>query len=220
MTDLHQLKRTPFHRAHRRALPAAELAALGRAHRGRLLRPRRRARVLGDPQPRGADRRLAADEVPDRGPRRRAAARSGHAAQHRQARRRTGVLHRLVRRRRQAARRRHRDAPGRAQLPPHLRRTDAALAAHERGRHGRDRHRAHRTGGRALAAGTEVARGAESLLRDAGGRHQVLPHGTERARRQAGDHLAHRLHRRPRLRDLAGRGGCPARLGCAARARQ
>ena len=53
-------------RAHRGAVPAAELAPLGRPHRGRLLRPRPRPRVLGDPQRRGADRRLAADEVPDR----------------------------------------------------------------------------------------------------------------------------------------------------------
>ena len=36
-----ELKRTPFHERTSRAVPAAELAALGRAHRRRLLRPAR-----------------------------------------------------------------------------------------------------------------------------------------------------------------------------------
>ena len=99
---------------------------------------------------RGADRRLAADEVPDRGPGRRAAARPVTPRNIAKLADRAGLLHRLVRRRRQAARRRHGDAPRRAELPAHLRRTLAALARDERGRHGRQRHRAHRPDGRAL----------------------------------------------------------------------
>ena len=108
-----QLKRTPFHeRTSKLCLPQNWRRWAGYIVAGSY-DLHARSRVLGDPRRGGADRRLAADEVHDRRPRRRAPAAQAHAARHLQDGGRPGLLHRLVRRRRQAARRRHDLAPRR-----------------------------------------------------------------------------------------------------------
>src|SRR5258707_12347663 len=88
-------------RAHLPALREPELSGVVRLLRGELVRGAPRTRVQRDPQRLGADRRLAAVQVPAERTRRGEARRSRHHPRRLQARRRTGVLHPVVRRARQ-----------------------------------------------------------------------------------------------------------------------
>ena len=115
-----------------------------------------------------------------------------------------GRLHAVVRRARQGHRRRHGDAAGRGRLPLDRRRSEPALAARRTPRASTSTIEdiSEQVGG-AGAAGPDV--GAACCARSADADIDALEYfrvtsGTHR--RRAGRHLAHRLHRRPRLRDL------------------
>ena len=120
--------------AHVRALREPELPrVVGVLHRQRL-RGAPRARVRGDSQRRGADRRVAAVQVPDHRARFDAAGRSHRHARRHEDVRRPGDLHALVRRARQGDRRRHGVAPARAGVALDGRGSEPALVPAERAR--------------------------------------------------------------------------------------
>ena len=191
-----------------RAVAARGLAGLGRPARAARAR-RCGAGVFRHPQHGGADRHLADAQIPDRGAGRRARRRP---PRHPQCRR-TGVRPRrllpLVRRGRLRHRRRHAVPPVGRLLPALLPGADARLA---------DRHRLglRRTDpGRDRAPRGAGAAGADLVRRARGGRVRrrgaaPLRHGRGRA---GSADLAHRLHRRPRLRALDGWRGRARPLG-------
>ena len=151
----------------------------------------------------GAHRRLAALQVPGHRPRRGPPGRSADHARRLEDGRRAGVLHAVVRRARPGHRRRDRVAAGgdeRSAGPPPIRacagsgRTPRASTSRSRtsprsSRRWRCRGRRRRA---LLRAVSDVDIDSLKYFRVTSGTH----------RRRAGRHLAHRLHRRSRLRDL------------------
>ena len=93
--------------------------------------------------------------------------------------------------------------PEPALVPPERRR----LRVSDRGRVGRDRG--------ARAPGADVGPAAAGGVRRRHRRPEVLPRDERRHRRRPGRHLAHRLHRRSRLRSLDAGGAMPS--GCGTR---
>ena len=92
-------------------------------------------------------------------------------------------------------------------------RSEPALVPAERGRPGRH-DRGHLGGDRgAGAAGPDVGAAARRRRRRRHRTAEVLPRDQRHDRRRPGRHLAHRLHRRSRLRDLDACGARRARLG-------
>ena len=170
-------------------------------------------RVLRGPQQRRHLRHLAAVQVPHRGPRRRALPVRHAGARHPPLPALERAVHDLARRARLRARGRRDPAPRRRRVPADVGRAELRLVRRPRrppGRHDRGGQPGHR---RAGGAGSPLARPAgapgsgsdrAALLRDHDRHH----------RRAAGDGQPHRLHRRPRVRDLGRRTGRDDRLGC------
>ena len=127
--------------------------------------------------------------------------------------RRPGLLHAVVRRRRQGDRRWDGDAGVGAGVSMDRGRSEPALAHRERIRTER-RHRGHfRERRRAGAAGADVGAAAAAGVRRGSVDAEVLPRHQRPHRRRAGRRVAHRLHRRSRLRDLDAVGRGAAGLG-------
>ena len=203
---------------HVRALREPELSRLVGLLRGQRVRGAPRARVQRHPQRRGADRRLAAVQVPRHGPRRGAARRSHHHARRRENGGRAGVLHAVVRRARPGDRRRD----GRRLAEETFRWTaaDPSLRWFRQNASGLDvDDRRHLGGDAALALQGRRRRSCCAQWPTPTSidlKYFRVMHGDDR--RRAGRHLAHRLHRRSRLRDLDAGARGAARVGCADRA--
>ena len=145
------------------------------------------------------------------------ATQAGRPADHprcHEAGRRTGDLHALVRRAGQGDRRRDGVAAGRAALSLDRGRSEPALVRAERRRARRVRSRTCRKTVAALAVQGPTS---GALLRRVRGCRrrvaQVFPRDERQHRRRAGRYLAHRIHRRPRLRNLDAVGSGDARVG-------
>ena len=205
---------TAFHERTFRALREPELPrVVGLLHRQRLREPPR-ARVQRHPQRRRADRRLAAVQVPGHRAGRGASRRPDHHARRVEDGRRPGVLHAVVRRARQGDRRRDGVAARRRHVPLDRRRSEPALVPPERRRHEGRRSTTCRRGRRAGAAGPDLgARCCAPSPRPTSIALKYFRVTQRHDRRRAGRHLAHRLHRRSRLRDLDAGGRAPSTCG-------
>ncbi len=169
--------------------------------------------VFRHPQPGDALRRVADLQVPDRRAGRRGRGQPARHPQHREGEARPRRLLHLVRRGRDGDRRRHRLPLRRARLPAVL--PGAAIFLAQRRRLGLRRDDRGRDEGR---RGARPA-GADLVLRArrGGARGRLRDEAVRPARGRAGPvGLAHRLHRRPRLRALgrAGRRRSPCGTGC------
>ena len=138
-------RRDPVPPPHRAPEPRPPVARMGGLRRGQRLRRVDRHRVRGDPQRRGADRRIAAVQVPRLGAGRAATGRPGHHPRCVGTRARARHLHAVVRRGRQGHRRRHDRGARRWQPALDGGRSAAALVAAER-RRPRRRDRRHQRG--------------------------------------------------------------------------
>ena len=148
------------------------------------------------------------------GTRRDAPRRSHHHARRCEDGGRPGLLHALVRRARQGDRRRHRLAPGGERLPLDGRRSEPALVPAERRAASTSRSRTSRKSVAALALQGPTSGRLLEAVAEADVENLKYFRVTQRQdRRRAGRHLAHRLHRRPRLRDLDAVGRTPSRCG-------
>ena len=128
--------------------------------------------------------------------------------------RRAGLLHAVVRRARPGHRRRDGVAARRAALQVDRRRPEPALVPAERRRTSRQRRGRLGRGRRAGAPGADV--GAACCGRRPTSTSSTLKYfrvASGDDRRRAGRHLAHRLHRRSRLRDLDAGGPTPCACG-------
>ena len=195
---------TPFHPRTEPSVRQPRLATLVRVPGGYFLRRLRAAGVRGHPQRDRDDRRLAALQVRGARARRGGAARSRGDPSRGAARRGPGALHPVVRPLRQGA-------PGRNRVPTRPR----SAAAQRRGARHRvaagSRARAQRRdrgplarARRARAPGSDLARPPRRAVQLARLDHEarLLPSDRDPARRRAGDGVAHRLHRRSRLRGV------------------
>ena len=184
------------------SLREPELPRVVRVLRGQRVRGAPRPRVQRDPQRGGDDRHLAAVQVPPLGQGRHAPRGSDRDPGSQEGLGRLGHLHAVVRRARQGHRRRHGLAPRGERLPLDGGGPEPALVPPERrGPRRQDRGHLGRRG-RARAAGADLGPPAQG---DRRGRHrepQVLQGHLRQDRRHPRRHLAHRVHGRPRLRDL------------------
>ena len=174
---------------------------VGLLRRQRVRRPSR-ARIQRYPQCRGADRRLAAVQIPGHGHRCRTLRRSAHHPGRRQDDGRPGLLHAVVRRARPRDRRRHGVAAGRDALSMDGGGSKPALVQAERRRPGRARRRHLRGARRAGPAGADIGAGPRRRLGRRDRAAEVFPRDQRNHRRRSRRHLAHGIHRRSRLRDL------------------
>jgi hypothetical protein len=185
--------------AHGPAVREPSLAPLGWARRRQLLRDGARPGVSRDPFIGRTARRLPALQVRRARARRDAPARSRRHAQRRRRECGPSALHAMVRRCGQGDRRRDHRAPGRAVVPHDSGRSQLAVARAQRRRATGDRRRRVRLARGALPAGPERARDPQGTHRRGRRRTQVLPQHVRHRPRDADQHLAHRVHRRPRL---------------------
>ena len=223
--------RDPLPPPHRPPLSRPPLAQLVRLCGRAQLRARPRVRVLCGAERVGALRRFATAQVRGHRPRRGHAGGPGGDARRLRLSRRASPLHTLVRRGGETHRRRHGPAHGRGLLPHHRRRPVPALVPGLCAGDGRGRARHHARSRRARAPRAYLAGYSET----AGDRHRHRRTPLFRAdggvrRRGPGHDFPHRLHRRPRVRDLdaprararrVGRpcGNGPRLRSCAGRAR-